>query len=50
MKSEYIPGQGYTVRDCRGRVLAKGLTKPQLDALMAQQHQTVINLARSKLP
>ena len=34
MSSHYVPGQGYLVRDDRGRVVAKGLTREEKDRLM----------------
>ena len=49
MKTEYVPGKGYTVRDCRGRVIAHSLTPSQRDALMSQQDRTVLDLSVLKL-
>lgn len=43
MKCQYVPGQGYEVRDCRGRVIARGLTKAQCDALMRMADVSVLS-------
>ncbi len=42
MTSEYVVGQGYMIRDARRRILARGLTTAQRDAIMAHSQATVI--------
>lgn len=42
MKSKYIPGQGYTVYDARGRVIAHSLSKLKHDVLMSRADSSVI--------
>lgn len=42
MSYTYVPGRGYTVRDCRGRVLGHSLSVSQRDALLQCAHQTLI--------
>lgn len=38
----YIPGKGYTVRDSRGRVLGRDLTRAQLQKFIDAQYLHVI--------
>lgn len=49
MTAQYVPGRGYTVRDSRGRIIAHSLTAAQRDALLCQQHKTLLDLSVLKL-
>lgn len=49
LTSTYVVGEGYLVRDGRGRVVAKGLNVRQRDALLAQQDRCVLDLSVIKL-
>lgn len=42
MRSQYIPGRGYTVTDARGRVIAHSLTRLKHDVLMSRANGCVI--------
>lgn len=42
MRSSYVPGYGYTVRDARGRIVAHSLTRLQHDVLMSRADGCVI--------